>query len=315
MLKFWEMSYEIAKLEERDWPPLLKEINDPPKQLYYAGAVPDPDQKLLCVVGSRKYSSYGKEACEYLISGLRGQPITIVSGLALGIDSIAHRSALKNKLQTIAVPGSGIDTRVLHPQSHVELAKEIVYSGSTVMSEFDPKSKSATWNFPQRNRIMAGMSHAILIIEAELKSGTLITGRFASEYNRELLVVPGSIFAPNSEGPNMLLRLGATVIRGPEDILDSLDLNTSSGLTSRLPPDSKSFRAGPLSKGKQINAPRNYSDCSPNEIKILEFLTTPLERDELVRRSGLKTSEIQTLLTLLELKGHIHEHLGEIGLV
>jgi DNA processing protein len=225
-----------------------------------------------------------------------------------------HRAALRNNLPTIGMPGSGLHPKALHPQTNVDLAKEIVATGGTLISEMEPEQKASLlthntggkkvfFSFPRRNRLMVGISHAVLIVEAGLKSGTLITAKLATEYNRDLLVVPGSIFSSTSEGANFFLHLGASAITKPEDILDALDLNTSSGLTSRLP----------LSKGKQKK--HDYSDCSENEKKILELLSEPLERDELVRRSGLKTSEIQTLLTLLELKGHIREQLGEIGLI
>ena len=161
------MDYKIKKLERKNWPTLLEEINQLPKQLFYAGTIPDWKNKLLCVVGSRKYTNYGKDAVETLIEGLRGYPIIIVSGLALGIDSIAHRAALKNNLFTIAVPGSGLNPKVLHPQSHIHLAEEIVNKGGMLMNEFQPEFKATHYSFPQRNRIMAGMSHATLVIEAE----------------------------------------------------------------------------------------------------------------------------------------------------
>src|SRR3989344_9511517 len=164
------MSYKIKSLAKGAWPPRLAEINDPPKQLWYAGEIPDYSRKLLCVVGSRKFTQYGKDATEYLIEGLRGYPITIVSGLALGIDSIAHRAAMKNNLPTIAVPGSGLEPKALHPQSHVRLAEEIVEKGGMMMNEFEPEFKATQWSFPQTNRIMAGMSHATFVIEAEQKS-------------------------------------------------------------------------------------------------------------------------------------------------
>jgi len=175
------MSYKINVLENADWPPLLKEINQLPKKLFYAGKIADWSRKLLCIVGARKNTNYGKEAVETFMAGLSNYPITIVSGLALGIDSIAHRAALKNNLPTIAIPGSGLSPKVLHPQSHVELAKEIIEKGGMLMNEFEPEFKATQWSFPQRNRIMAGMSHAVLVIEAEKKSGTLITSRLATE--------------------------------------------------------------------------------------------------------------------------------------
>lgn len=316
------MSYKIQKLEKSDWPPLLKEINDPPEQLYYAGQIPDYERKLLCVVGSRKYTGYGKEACEYMIRELAGYPITIVSGLALGIDSIAHRAALKNNLPTIAVPGSGLDPQALHPQTHVQLAEEIVQRGGTLISEMEPEQKASLlmhdvkhkqvfFSFPRRNRIMAGMCHAILVVEAELKSGTLITSKLATEYNREVLTIPGSIFSPHSDGPHMLLRLGATPIRSADDILEALNIG-------KLELDFKDGKPtpNPLPKG---GGGKKYENCSERELLIIEILKEPLPRNELLRLAQtsyqIPVGEAQTLLSLLELKGLTEEVMGEIRLV
>lgn len=301
------MSYEIKELGEEYWPAGLGEIPEPPEKLWYAGTLPDLESKLLCVVGSRKFSSYGKEAVEYLVGGLAGYPITIVSGLALGIDAIAHRAAIKNNLLTIAMPGSGLHPKALHPQSHVDLAREIIYTGGTLISEMAPEEKASLmthnttekrvfWSFPRRNRLMVGASDAVLVIEAGFKSGTLITARLGADYNRELLTVPGSIFSSASEGANMLLKLGATPARNPEDILEALNLTSSPTL--------------PLGKGRGVI--QNYSDCSEQEKKIIELLNEPCERDVLIRNSGFSTNEVQTLLTLLEMKGYIQEVLGEI---
>lgn len=298
------MSYKINKLERPDWPPLLEEINQLPKQLFYAGAVPDWNRKLLCIVGARKNTNYGREATETFIEGLRGYPVTIVSGLAFGIDSIAHRSAIKNGLPTISVPGSGLSPRVLHPQSHTRLAEEIVASGGTLMNEFDPEFKATHYSFPQRNRIMAGMSHATLIIEAEKKSGTLITARLATEYNRDVLALPGSIFNTTSYGPHMLIRLGATPIRDSDDLLEALHLKKENDESA---------------SAKLRRDEEKYFDCSPKEMLIIKLLSEPLERDEILRRANtehnLGVGETQTLLSLLELKGLISESLGEIRLV
>ena len=285
------MSYKIKSLAKDAWPPLLAEINDPPKQLWYAGEIPDYSRKLLCVVGSRKFTQYGKDATEYLIEGLRGYPITIVSGLALGIDSIAHRAAMKNNLPTIAVPGSGLEPKALHPQSHVRLAEEIVEKGGTLLNEFVPDFKATHYSFPLRNRIMAGMCSATLIIEAEEKSGTLITAKLTSEYNRELLALPGSIFSRSTTGPHMFLRLGATLVRNSNDILETLGIK--------------------VEDEKKVN---DYSDCSENEMRIIELLREPKEKDEIFSNSGLPAGEVQTILTLLSLKGHIKETLGEVRL-
>ena len=293
------MSYKIDILKKADWPPLLEGINQLPNKLFYVGKVADWSRKLLCVVGARKNTNYGREAVETLIESLRGYPITIVSGLALGIDSIAHRAALKNNLPTIAIPGSGLSLEVLHPQSHTHLAIEIIEKGGMMMNEFEPEFKATQWSFPQRNRIMAGMSHATLVIEAEQKSGTLITARLATEYNRDVLALPGSIFNTTSQGPHMLIRLGATPIRDSDDILEALHLEK-------------------IGNGENENNEEKYFDCSEREMQIIKLLIEPLARDKILRQAQseyqITVGEAQTLLSLLELKGLIRESLGEIRL-
>lgn len=215
----------IRDLSPEEYPALLKEIPDPPKNLRLEGSLPPPQYKLLAVVGSRKFSPYGKRVCEELIESLKGEPISIVSGLALGIDSIAHEAALRAGLHTLAIPGSGLDRSVIHPKSHIDLANRIVANGGGLLSEYEDKmSYPGKWVFPKRNRLMAGLCHAVLVIEAGEKSGTLITSRLATEYNRDVGAVPGDISNKNSSGPHMLLGLGAAVIRNKEDILELLQI-------------------------------------------------------------------------------------------
>ena len=283
------MESDIKQLKSEEYPELLKEINDPPKKLYIKGELPPDNMKYLCVVGSRKYSPYGKDVCKTLIEGLRGYPIVIVSGLALGIDSIAHESALENGLTTIAVPGSGLSESVLHPKAHKELARRIVKSGGTMLSEFEENFKATHYSFPQRNRVMAGMSHATLIIEAEEKSGTLITSKFATEYNRDVLTVPASIFSGNSFGPHMLLRLGATPIRKSEDILEALGFNI-----------------------KEKQQKLDLKDLSEKERKVIDILKTPIERDELIANLGFPIQDANVTLSAMEIKGIIKESYGEM---
>jgi DNA processing protein len=282
---------KIRDLPKKDFPPLLLEINDPPKSLRIIGELPKTE-KYLCVVGSRKYSDYGRLVCEKLIEGLRGYSITIVSGLALGMDAIAHRAALKAGLPTIGVPGSGLGEKSLYPKTNFLLAKEIVDQGGALLSEFQDDWLPRLYSFPQRNRIMAGMCHATLIIEAELKSGTLITSKYATEYNRDVLTVPNSIFSKTSEGPHMLLRLGATPITQSSDIVTALGLR-------------------PRDELLQI---RDYSDCSTDERELIELLKEPLSRDEVIRRLGKPVYAAQTIIAIMEIKGLIEESMGEIHL-
>ena len=290
--------FEIEILEGEAIPEMLREIADPPKKLYIQGKLPSPETKLLCVVGSRKYTQYGKDVCEKLISGLRGYNICIVSGLALGIDGIAHKAALEAGLKTIVVPGSGLHESVLYPSTHKLLAEKILEARGALISEFEPKFRATPYSFPQRNRIMAGMSHAVLVIEAEIKSGTLITSKFATEYNRDVLTVPGSIFSKNSEGPNMLIRLGATPVRNSEDILEALGFPG---------------RAGKINEEPQ-NLELKYSDCSPEELLVIKILVEPMEKDELIRALKMPVSKASTIISIMEIKGLIKESMGEIFL-
>ena len=280
----------IRSLLPEEYPELLREIPEPPTQLRYEGTPLIEGNKLLAVVGARKFSPYGREMCEALIMGLRGEPVTIVSGLALGIDSIAHRSAIRASLQTLAIPGSGLDRSIIHPRSHAPLAEEILENGGALMSEYDDLMPSGVWAFPRRNRIMAGMCHATLVIEAEKKSGTLITSRLATEYNREVGAVPGPIDSSTSEGPHMLIRLGAAIIRDKNDILELLGLQRKDEAPTLL----------------------DIEDLTGEEKVFIKLLDSPLDRDSLIRQSKLDTGSASAILSLLEIKGLIKEEMGEV---
>lgn len=283
------MLSEILELSPNKFPPLLREIPDKPKRLFFQGKLPESEMLLLCVVGSRKYSQYGKDVCEKLISELAGYNVGIVSGLALGIDSIAHKAALRHGLYTMAVPGSGLSEKVLYPRLHVRLAKDILEKGGALLSEFTPETPAAPYTFPQRNRIMAGISHAILIIEAEERSGTLITARLGLEYNREVLTVPGSIYRTSSYGPHMLIRTGATPITSGEDILEACGI------------EAKEKKGVP-------------EDLSLDEQKICGLLGEPLTKDELLELLDIPVQEAQILLSAMEIKGLITTRMGKLQL-
>jgi DNA processing protein len=282
------MNRSLKLLAREDFPALLQEIPDAPKQLYVRGTLPSFDKKWLAVVGSRAMTPYGKQVCEYLISGLSGYPIVIVSGLAHGIDAQAHRSALDAGLATVGVPGSGLNWDVLYPRTHVKLAEEILEKGGALVSEEKPEMRTMNHVFPRRNRIMVGLTHATLVIEAKEKSGSLITAKLATEYNRELLVVPGSIFSEESKGAHQFLRLGATAATSAEDVLQAL---------------------GIVSRTKDVVL-RN--DLSENELRVVELVASPTSRDELIRSLKLPTSEANMLLSAMELKGVIVEELGVV---
>ena len=275
-------SSRIRKLLNAEFPPLLVEIPQPPTDLWLEGELPPPELALLAVVGSRDYTTYGKQVVDHLIGGLAGYPVGIISGLALGIDSLAHEAALEHGLYTMAVPGSGLDSSVIYPASHKRLAQRIVESGGGLLSEFKPLMPAAKWTFTQRNRIMAGMCTATILIEAAPQSGTLITARMTADYNRELLVVPGSIFSKNSYGTHQFLKLGATPVTEAEDILAVLGIEV-------LEP-------------KGIVRAR---DLSPHEELVLTHLRNPTDRDSLIRLIGLPASEANILLMQMEMHGFI----------
>ena len=284
---------EISKLSKEKFPEALLEIPQPPKDLWIIGELPKEESVFLSIVGSRKYTSYGKEICERIIEGLKGYPIAIVSGFAMGIDTIAHKKAMQVGLTTVVFPGSGLSETAMYPKTNVQLVREVIKHNGCLISEFEPDFKATLWSFPMRNRLMAGISKAVLIIEAEERSGTLITARLATEYNRDVLVVPGSVFSPNSKGVNMLIRQGATPVTCAEEVLDAL---------------------GFKQKTKEDKQASLFLDLSPEENKVIKILREPIPRDDLIRELKMKTADANSLLTVMEIKGIIKEELGEMQL-
>lgn len=284
----------IKKLPKNKFPKALLEIPQPPEDLWIMGDLPTDENLIyLCVVGSRKFTSYGREACEKIIAGLTGYPIVIVSGFAMGIDTIAHKSAMRAGLTTIVFPGSGLSKEAIYPKTNVRLMDEVVANGGCLISEFEPDFKATYWSFPMRNRLMAGISKAVLIIEAEERSGTLITARLTTEYNRDLLVVPGSVFSSNSRGTNKLLRAGATPVTSAEDVLEALGFEK------------------PKKEEKQQKL---FADLSPEEKMVVDLLREPMPRDDLMRAMKMPTPVANALLSIMEIKELIKEELGEIRL-
>lgn len=277
--------FPIEKLNKI--PYRLQEIGDPPKSLYIQGEFPDEEMKFLMVVGSRKHSAYGKMVCEKLIEKLAGYPIVIVSGMALGIDAIAHESAIRAGLKTIAIPGSGLDKKVLYPKSNFNLSKKILESGGCLLSEFEPDFKATNWSFLKRNRIGAGLSDAVLLIEAEEKSGTLTSARFAIDYNREVMVIPGNINSPTSKGTNNLLRDGATPVLKSKDILEVLGLSVKE------------------EKEVLVNLPEEES-------LVYGILTEPKSKEEICEELDKNIKDINVLVSMLELRGLVKENDGKI---
>ncbi|MBL1434349.1 DNA-protecting protein DprA [Candidatus Wolfebacteria bacterium] len=278
------MPFDVYQVLKKDFPGTLGHIPDPPGYLYVRGTLPPKDHKLLCIVGSRALSDYGRRVLTHFFNTLQGHPISIVSGLALGTDGLAHTLALKHGLHTIGVPGSGISDEAMYPKTHARLAQEILESGGALLSEYPPEFRAQMWSFPKRNRIMAGMSDAVFMLEAGEKSGTLITAKMSSEYNKELLTIPHPLFSEHGKGPHQFLRLGATIVTKPEHILEVLGLDSSQ--------QNKSFTLHPLEK------------------KLYDILREPKTLEQLILLLGLSRDDLLQLLSSLELKEIITVHGG-----
>ncbi len=273
---------EVLPQDSPAYPKHLKETSAPPPLLYLRGAFDLADDFALAVVGSRKFTSYGKAAVERLVPGLVRGGLTIVSGLALGIDALAHASALENGGRTIAVLACGIDRRSVYPGANRWLSEKIVEKGGVLVSEMPPGTPPLKHHFPQRNRIISGLALGTLVVEAHEKSGAQITASFALEQGREVFAVPGSIFSAASSGPNRLISQGAHVALASSDILEILGLEKAVS---------------------QIET-RKALPQTEEEAVICESLKDgPRHIDELIRISGLAPSAANSTLTVMEIKG------------
>lgn len=215
-------SYEIKILKITDplYPVLLKNINNPPKVLYYIGNFPSDTLFPLAIVGSRQSDNYGELVIKNILNEDILNKVFIISGLAQGIDAAAHRIAK----YTIAVLGTGLDKASFYPKNNLSLYQKIINTGGLIISEYPVGTKACAKNFPERNRIIAGLSQAVLVIQAKKRSGALITARFALENGRDVLTVPGSIFNELSQGPHLLIAQGATPITTSNDLIEALNL-------------------------------------------------------------------------------------------
>lgn len=277
--KLERLNVEALSTDAPGYPPRLREIYDYPPLIYVRGTLLPEDECAVAVVGTRHPSVYGRQAAEEITKELARNRVTVVSGLAAGIDAVAHRAALDAGGRTIAVAGCGLD--MVYPSSHVTLARQITERGALV-SEFPLGTGPKAEHFPQRNRIISGMSLGVLVVEAGEESGALLTAHRALEQNRDVFAIPGSIFSPLSAGTNYLIQQGAKLIRNCEDILEELNLN--------MVPHQLEMR--------ELIAPTD------TEAQILTHLTTEATHiDAICRISGLPTPTVTSTLAMLELKG------------
>lgn len=273
-----------------NYPKLLLEIPKFPPLLYFRGVMQNPEELSLAVVGTRKITAYGRSILPDLVGPLVDLGAVIVSGMAFGVDSEAHKQALLKRRRTIAVLGGGLDNASLYPKHHQLLAQEILDNGGALLSEYPPLTPNFKQHFVARNRIISGLSVGTLVIECDLESGSLITARHALEQNRQVYAVPGPIYSLESRGPNNLIKMGAKAVTEANDILEDLNLKNLS---------------------KEIVAQEILGD-NPVETKLLAIISKePIMVNELIKLSGLDAGEVTSSLTFLEMKGHIRNLGGQ----
>ena len=273
----------ILTWEDELYPPRLKEIEQPPPIIYVRGEITLDDHFAVAIVGTRRITPYGRQITEELAAFLAGQGVTVVSGLARGVDAVAHSSALKAGGRTIGVLGSGVDK--IYPPEHSQMAGKMMKQGA-ILSDYAVGTAPESANFPPRNRIISGLSMATVVIEAGETSGALITAGFAAEQGREVFAVPGNILAPQSKGTNKLIQTGAHPLLSPQDLMQALNLT----------------RTG------EFKAARKAIPADALEAQLLAALgAEPVHVDEIRSQTGLPIEKVSATLTLMELKGMVRQ--------
>lgn len=272
----------LIDFENPGYPALLKEMHNPPYILYTRGNLDLNLSPAIAIVGSRKYSPYGAQLAASFAHDLAAAGFVIVSGLALGIDAISHKSALEAKGKTVAILGSSIDDQNIYPRANLALAHEIIARDGLVLSDYPPETSAAAFTFPARNRLIAGLSLGTLVIEAGEKSGALITAKMALENNREVFAIPGSIFSENSVGTNNLIKSGAKSVSSIRDILEELNFSQQE---------------------KTAKKPLRMAENKEEELILGVLSELPLHIDKIGKLTNLGTAVTTSALTMMELKG------------
>jgi len=291
-----QKGYKIITLADSWYPPLLKEIPDPPPFLYVSGTL-DGSSKNIAVVGSRNPTAYGISTTQKLCADLAANDITIISGMAVGIDTAAHQGALAGKGRTVAVLGSGFNK--IYPSQNLNLFKRISEEGA-VISEFALNIEPAAHHFPIRNRIISGMSMGTVVVEATRKSGSLITARLAAEQNREVFAVPGSIQSFKSTGTHALIKQGAKLVENAQDVIEELVAYLDMG------------PLGMPEEGVQNHSAQTQLSLPPEELAVYHNLSPyPEHIDAIIRKTQIESGKLLSLLLQLELKGIVQQLPGK----
>ncbi|MDD4179841.1 MAG: DNA-processing protein DprA [Candidatus Margulisbacteria bacterium] len=286
---------KVLCLEDSEYPSSLKNIYDPPPVIYIKGNLLPADSKAIAIVGTRKASRYGLEMAKKFAEGLSSLGITIVSGLALGIDTAAHQGTLQAKGRTLAVLGSGVDT--IYPSSNKQLAAEVEKSGA-VISEFPLGAKPDTGSFPRRNRIISGLSLGTIVIEGGYDSGAMITAKYALDQGREVFAVPGNIEQEQSKGPHWLIKQGAKLVESVEDVLEELRLGMPKMTNDQC---------------QMTNERVSYPELNEDEKKIVSLLSVEAKHlDSISAQSGLPIPQVSSLLMMMEIKKVVRQLPGKM---
>jgi DNA processing protein len=287
LVKLWEkiesQGIQVVTWNDETYPARLKEIDQPPPVLYVRGEYLSDDLFAVAIVGTRRVTPYGRQITEEIASFLAANGITVISGLARGVDALAHQAALRAGGRTIGVLGSGVDR--IYPPEHRGMAEQMMERGS-IMSDYGLGTPPDASNFPPRNRIISGLSLAVVVVEAGETSGALITAEFAAEQGREVFAVPGSILAPQSKGTNRLIQRGAQPLLSANDLMQALD----------------------LSRMGEHKAARKILPADDTEARLLNLLgEEPLHVDEIHNRAELPIEKVSAALALMELKGLVRQ--------
>ena len=296
-------SCELITINNDAYPPLLRNIYDPPNVLYVKGNLPSPESSAFAIVGTRGATSYGLNTCRELSQQLASRGITIVSGLATGVDTFAHQGALDAGGHTIAVMGNGLSR--VYPAENIDLANQIVESSGALISEYPMEMAPLGKNFPPRNRIISGISIGVLVVEATEFSGSLITARHAAEQGRDVFAVPGDIRSAASKGTNRLIDEGAKLVRDVDDILSELPKFSWTSATDKIEKPPTRVQKEQIPKKPKLQ-------LTEEEKKIYDQINPPSTHiDELVRSTGFPPGKVSSILLQLELKGAVEQLPGK----
>ena len=273
---------KTVSIADKNYPKFLKKIKNAPAVIYYRGEL-NPSEQCFAIVGTRMFSPYGKQVALEMAGDLAEAELIIVSGLAPGIDTFAHTATVERRKRTIAVLGTGVDEKSIYPQSNLKLAQRILETGGCLISEYPPGTRGTQFTFPQRNRIISGLSLGILVVEAKQKSGALITAHYAFEQNRKVFAIPGPIHSLNSKGCHYLIKRGAKLVESANDILK--DLN--------LPAGRQVYQKGIIGETEEENL-------------ILNVLKEEvLDIDKIIEKTKLSAAKVASTLAILEIKGKV----------